>query len=108
MTEEPRLVPTSRLVDQAAEGLGRRYGVSSTASREKRSVTLSAAVAAAVDEHVARGAAASFSAALDEAATLWAANQDLRLALDDLYAADPAARPSAATVDRAAQDLGLT
>jgi Arc/MetJ-type ribon-helix-helix transcriptional regulator len=71
---------------------------------EKRSVTLDPDVAKAVDHHVEAGAAESFSAAINEAAVRWAANRDLREALDAVYADDPAARPSedevAATAER--------
>jgi Arc/MetJ-type ribon-helix-helix transcriptional regulator len=63
-------------------------------SMAKRSVTLDPEVAAAVDHHVAAGAAASFSAAVNEAAARWAANQDLREALDAVYEATPEARPT--------------
>jgi Arc/MetJ-type ribon-helix-helix transcriptional regulator len=71
---------------------------------EKRSVTLDPDVAKAVDHHVAAGQAESFSAAINEAAARWAANRDLREALDAVYSDDPGARPSedevAAAVER--------
>lgn len=76
-------------------------------SREKRSITLSADVAAAVDAHVERGAAASFSAAINDAAARWAANQDLRAVLDELYERDPSLRPTQHELDEAASRLGL-
>ena len=61
---------------------------------QKRSVTLDPDVAMAVEHHVQAGAAESFSAAINEAAGRWAANRDLREALDAVYAEDPGARPS--------------
>ncbi len=67
----------------------------------KRSVTLDKGVAAAVDHHVAAGAADSFSAAINEAAAVWAANRDLRTMLDETYEADPESRPSAQMIDAA-------
>jgi Arc/MetJ-type ribon-helix-helix transcriptional regulator len=63
-------------------------------SMEKRSVTLDPDVAEAVDQHVKAGAAASFSAAINEAAARWAANRDLREALDIVYAEEPGSRPT--------------
>lgn len=74
---------------------------------QKRSVTLDPEVAASVAEHVARGAAPSFSAAINHAAARWVANQDLSRALDELYEQDPDARPSEDAVLRAATKLGL-
>lgn len=71
----------------------------------KRSVTLDPAVAAAVDHHVAAGAAESFSAAINTAASRWAANQDLRAALDAIYAEKPEARPTGDEVAIAAERL---
>lgn len=75
--------------------------------RETRPVTILTQVAASVDEHVERGAAASFSEAMTHAAFQWASNQDLRVMLDEVYDEDPGARPSQADVDRAATELGL-
>ena len=79
---------------------------------EKRSVTLDPDVAEAVDHHVEAGAAASFSAAINEAAARWAANRDLRETLEAVYAEEPASRPTdeqiAATAERlsaAARDV---
>lgn len=76
-------------------------------AREKRSITLAADVAAAVDAHVERGAAASFSAAINEAAARWAANQDLRAVLDKLYEQDPSLRPTPHELGEAAARVGL-
>ena len=75
--------------------------------REKRSVTLDADVAQAVDQLVDEGAAESFSAAINDAAARWVANQQLAHALDELYESDPDARPSAEAVKAAAANLGL-
>lgn len=75
--------------------------------REKRSVTLDAPVARAVDRLVDEGAARSFSAAINEATARWVANQQLGRALDELYEEDPDARPSADAVRAAAARLGL-
>ena len=74
-------------------------------STVKRSVSLDPDVAAAVDEHVAEGAASSFSAAMNEAAERWARNQALRRALDETYAEFPDARPSEQEVSDAAARL---
>jgi Arc/MetJ-type ribon-helix-helix transcriptional regulator len=71
----------------------------------KRSVTLDPAVAAAVDHHVQAGAAESFSAAINDAASRWAANQDLREALDTIYAEEPQARPTEDEIASAAERL---
>lgn len=71
----------------------------------KRSVTLDPKVAAAVDHHVEAGAAESFSAAINAAAARWAANQDLREALDALYEDSPASRPTEAEIAAAAAQL---
>ena len=86
--------------------MARRRDGRSTA-RQKRSITLDADVAEAVDRLVAQGAAASFSAALNEAAWRWAANKDLGLTLDAIYEANPAVRPSEEEVREAADRLGL-
>lgn len=71
----------------------------------KRSVTLDPEVAAAVDRHVELGAAESFSAAINDAAFRWAANQDLRTVLDEIYETDPDARPDEDLVAAAAERL---
>ncbi len=71
----------------------------------KRSVTLDPDVAEAVDRHVKAGAAASFSAAINESAGRWAANQDLRTTLDEIYAETPDARPSETEIEAAARLL---
>lgn len=71
----------------------------------KRSVTLYPEIAAAVDHHVEAGAAESFSAAINDAAARWAANQDLREALDALYEESPDSRPTEAEVAAAAERL---
>ncbi|HEX9888575.1 MAG TPA: hypothetical protein VGA69_03800 [Nitriliruptorales bacterium] len=71
----------------------------------KRSVTLAPEVAAAVDHHVEAGAAESFSSAINEAAARWAANQDLREALDTIYRDAPQARPTNEQIATAAQRL---
>lgn len=70
---------------------------------QKRSVTLEPDVAKAVEHHVQAGAAESFSAAINEAAGRWAANRDLREALDTVYAEDPGARPSDERIAAAAE-----
>lgn len=72
---------------------------------EKRSVTLDPDVAKAVDHHVEAGAAESFSAAINEAAARWAANRDLREALDVVYADDPGARPTEKQIAAATERL---
>lgn len=72
---------------------------------EKRSVTLDPTVAKAVDHHVEAGAAESFSAAINEAAAKWAANRDLREALDAVYADRPDARPPKEQIAAAAERL---
>lgn len=72
---------------------------------EKRSVTLDPDVARAVDHHVRAGCAASFSAAINEAAARWAANRDLREALDATYADDPDTRPTDEQIAAAAERL---
>lgn len=89
---------------QSAQGV---LEAASATAREKRSITLEAEVAAAVDAHVERGAAPSFSAAINQAAARWAANQDLRAVLDELYAEDPDARPTEEALQHAAAKLGL-
>lgn len=71
----------------------------------KRSVTLDPDVAAAVDRHVQLGTAESFSAAINDAAFRWAANQDLRAVLDEIYEQDPEARPSEDDLAAARQRL---
>jgi Arc/MetJ-type ribon-helix-helix transcriptional regulator len=71
----------------------------------KRSVTLDPAVAAAVEHHVESGAAESFSAAINDAASRWAANQDLREALDAIYAEAPEARPTEEEVASATERM---
>jgi|GEM_PF-3863607 len=71
----------------------------------KRSVTLDPDVAAAVDRHVESGAAESFSAAINDAAFRWAANQDLRAVLDEIYTQDPSARPDEAQLVAARERL---
>lgn len=71
----------------------------------KRSITLDQEGAAAVDHHVDGGAAESFSAAINEAAARWAANQDLREALDAVYEENPEARPTDEEIAVAAQRL---
>lgn len=76
--------------------------------RQKRSVTLDAPLAEAVDQLVVEGAAESFSAAINDAAARWVANQHLGRALDALYAEDPDARPTQDAVRAAATRLGLT
>lgn len=68
-------------------------------------MTLDPDVAKAVHHHVEAGAAESFSAAINEAAARWAANRDLREALDVAYAADPDARPSDEQIAAAAERL---
>lgn len=78
-----------------------------TPARVKRSVTLDPAIVEAVDAHVARGAATSFSAAINDAGARWVANADLRASLDEFYADNPDARPTAAEVAAAAAELGL-
>lgn len=75
--------------------------------RQKRSVTLDAPLAEAVDQLVEDGAAESFSAAINDAAARWVANQHLGRALDALYADDPGARPTQDAVRAAATRLGL-
>lgn len=75
--------------------------------REKRSVTLDAPVARAVERLVQDGRAASFSAAINAAAARWVANQQLRAALDELYEQEPESRPSPQAVAAAARELGL-
>lgn len=72
---------------------------------EKRSVTLDPEVAKAVDHHVDAGAAESFSAAINQAAAKWAANRDLREALDIVYADDPDARPTGEQIEAATERL---
>jgi hypothetical protein len=74
---------------------------------QKKSITLDSEVADSVAQHVERGAAATFSAAINQAAARWAANQDLGLALDELYAEDPDAKPSEEDVAKAAAKFGL-
>lgn len=74
---------------------------------QKRSVTLDPDVAKAVEHHVHAGAAESFSAAINEAASRWAANRDLREALDAVYAEDPDARPSEKQVAAAAARVAV-
>ena len=96
------------MLELASETVARRYRIDEPAARQKRSVTLSAEVAAAIDAHVARGAAASFSAAIDEAAATWAANLDLRVTLDELYGEQPDARPTQGQIAAAAKNLGLS
>lgn len=76
-----------------------------TRAMEKRSVTLDPEVAAAVDHHVEAGAAESFSAAINEAAARWAANRDLREALDAVYREDPESRPGEEEVAAATERL---
>ncbi len=76
-----------------------------TRAMEKRSVTLDPEVAEAVDHHVQAGAAQSFSAAINEAAARWAANRDLRKALDGVYAEDSDARPTDEQIAAAAARL---
>lgn len=71
----------------------------------KRSVTLDPEIAAAVDHHVQAGAAESFSAAINAAAGRWAANQDLREALDAFYEESPESRPTEAEIAAAAARL---
>lgn len=68
-------------------------------------MTLDPEVADAVDHHVEAGAAESFSAAINAAAARWAANQDLREALDAVYHDDPDARPGEDEVAAAAERL---
>lgn len=74
---------------------------------QKKSITLDAEVADSVAEHVERGAADNFSAAINQAAARWAANQDLGVALDELYEEYPDARPSEEAVAKAAARLSL-
>lgn len=74
-------------------------------ARSKRSVTLEPEVAEAVDRHVESGAVESFSAAINEAAARWAANQDLREALEVVYSEHPDARPTHDEVAAAADAL---
>lgn len=74
---------------------------------QKRSVTLDPDVAKAVEHHVHAGAAESFSAAINEAASRWAANRDLREALDAVYAEDPGSRPSEEQVAAAAERVAM-
>lgn len=76
-----------------------------TRAMAKRSVTLDPDVARAVDHHVRAGSAESFSAAINEAAARWAANRDLREALDAVYADDPDARPTDEQIAAAAERL---
>lgn len=71
----------------------------------KRSVTLDPEIGAAVDHHVEAGAAESFSAAINDAAATWVANQDLREALDALYEESPDSRPTEAEIAAAAERL---
>ena len=58
-------------------------------------------------KHVERGAAANPSAAINQAAARWAANQDLALAPDELYEQEPDPRPSEEAVAEATVRLGL-
>lgn len=75
---------------------------------EKRSVTLDPEIASAVDHHVEAGAAASFSAAINTAAARWAANQDLREVLDDIYREVPESRPTNEEIAAAAERIKST
>ncbi|HWB73269.1 MAG TPA: hypothetical protein VG452_13735 [Egibacteraceae bacterium] len=80
----------------------------SGARKAKISVTVDeelwAEVQTLVDE---QDAAASASAAVEQALSLWVANQRLAHALEALYAQDPASRPTDDEVARAAEALGL-
>lgn len=85
-------------VQQLAEGTSKTRPVSTTVPEP---------LLDALQALVEAGLIPSVSAATTEALTAWAYNRLLRFTLDEIYQEHPEARPSAAAVRAAAQELGL-